>query len=198
MNAPRGTLIFPPTMLVAVAVVCASVPWIPAHLAGEAPAWSSADPVAEAADVGKLEACKLISAADAGKILGTPVTVKPIDTSAAGPDAASMCSYQTGHVGGGFSLLAGRAHYSDATAEVARRKKEAVSGIPPGIPTPTFTDVPGLGQAAYLAKTSSSLELNVLQGGAVLVVTFVGKPDEATIEKSEKLARVALAGLATG
>lgn len=162
---------------------------------GPRPAEAPGTTLGAAAGAGKIDACKLISAAAAAKVLGTAVTVKPIDTSAAGPDAASMCSYQTGHVAGGFSLLAGRVAYKDAAAEVAHRKKEAVSDVPPGIPTPTFTDVKGLGEAAYLAKTSSSLELHVLQHGAVIVITVVRKPDDATTKECERLARVALAHL---
>lgn len=136
-----------------------------------------------AADGGKIDACKLVSAAEAGRILGVDVTVKPIDTSAAAPDAASLCSYQTGKVGGGFMLLAGRVHYTDAAAEVASRKKEELSGVP------------GLGEAAYLAKTPESLELHVLDHGAVIVVTVSRKPDDATVAQTEQVARAALGNL---
>lgn len=148
-----------------------------------------------AADGGKIDACKLVSAAEAGRILGVDVTVKPIDTSAAAPDAASLCSYQTGKVGGGFMLLAGRVHYTDAAAEVASRKKEELSGVPADIPKPEFTDVPGLGEAAYLAKTPESLELHVLDHGAVIVVTVSRKPDDATVAQTEQVARAALGNL---
>jgi|GEM_PF-2031879 len=147
------------------------------------------------ADQGKIDACELVSAAEAGEVLGTDVTVKPIDTSAAGPDAASMCSYQTGQIGGGFMLLAGRVPYRDAAAEVADRKKEELSGVPAGIPEPTFTDVTGLGEAAYLAETPESLELHVLDHGAVIVVTLSRKPDTAAETLAEQLARVAVGNL---
>lgn len=193
MNARRATRRSGPAALITFCLLGAAPP--AAH-AAEASTGSMAATRTLAMRAGKIDACKLISAAEAQKILGTAVKVKPVDTSAAGPDAASMCSYQTGRVRGGFMLLAGRAKYGNAAAEVTRREKEAVSDIPPGIPTPTFAGVQGLGEAAYLAKTSSSLELHVLQHGVVIVVTVVRKPDAATIKECEAVARVVLTHLA--
>ena len=148
-----------------------------------------------AADGGKIDACKLVSAAEAGQILGVDVTVKPIDTSAAGPDAASLCSYQTGRVGGGFMLLAGRVKYSDAAAEVASRKKKALEDVSAGIPKPEFADVDGLGEAAYLSKIPQSFQLHVLDHGVVIVVTMNREPDDAAVTRSQQVARVALGNL---
>lgn len=145
-----------------------------------------------AVEARQIDACDLVSAAEAQEVLGTEVTTKPTDTSAAGPDAASMCSYQTGQVGGGFMLLAGRVRYDDASAEVANRKKEEVSDVPEGIPTPTFTDVSDLGEAAYLAETPQSLELHVLDHGAAIVLTMTRKPDAAAESLAERLAHFAV------
>jgi len=149
-----------------------------------------------AANGGRINACQLVSVGEAQEALGAEVTTKPIDTSAAGPEAASMCSYQTGRVGGGFMLLAGPLQYDDAAAEVANRKKEAVSDVPAGIPTPTFKDVSDLGDAAYLAETPGSLELHVLDHGAVIVLTMNRKPDGAAESLAERLARFAIRRLA--
>lgn len=193
MNARRVTRRSGPVALVALVLLgTAAAPGDGA----EAPTRAIVATPAVATRAAKIDACKLLSAAEAGKVLGATVKVKPVDTSAAGPDAASMCSYQTGRVRDGFMLLVGRAKYGDAAAEVARREKEAVSDVPPGIPTPTFTDVHGLGEAAYLAKTSASLELQVLQHGVVIVITVVKKPDDASIKECERVARVVLANLA--
>jgi hypothetical protein len=152
-------------------------------------ATGSGNPVANG---GRINACELVSVGEAQEALGAEVTTKPIDTSAAGPEAASMCSYQTGHVGGGFMLLAGRLQYDDAAAEAANREKEAVSNLPPGIPTPTFKDVSGLGEAAYLAETPESLELHVLDHGSVIVLTMNRKPDGAAESLAERLAGFAI------
>jgi len=193
VNARRGTRYARPAALCALVLLCAATPACPA---GEATARAGSSLVESGVGTGKIEACKLISATAAGKILGTTVTVKPVETSAAGSDAASMCSYQTGQVRGGFMLLAGRVKYSDAATEVAARKKEAVSDLPPGIPTPTFTDVHGLGEAAYLEKTPASVELHVLQHGVVVVITFVRKADQTVVRQCEQLARIALGNVA--
>lgn len=166
---------------VAIGLALVAVGSIPAGAAASAP--------------GKIDACKLLTAAEAGKIFGTSVTVKPIDTSAAGPDAASMCDYGTGEIGGGFMLLAGRDAYTDAKSEVANREKEAVSDLPPGIPTPTFEGVDGLGEAAYLAETPESLELHVLDHGVVVVVTMNRKPDASAVKLAEAVGGVALGNL---
>lgn len=160
------------------------------------PALSACHSEKAAADQATIDACTLVSAGEATKVLGVEVTIKPVDTSGAGPDAASICHYQTNQVGGGFTLLAGRVQYTDPAAEMADRKKAEVSDLPPGIPTPTFSDVTGLGESAYLAETPESVELHVLDHGVVIVVTLVGKPDAAAEDLAERLGRVAVQNLA--
>ena len=141
---------------------------------------------------GKLDACRLVSAAEAGEILGVDVTVKPNDTSAAGPDAASLCSYQTGRIGGGFMLLAARVRYADAAAEVASRKQAALEDVPEGMTKPEFSDIEGLGEAAYVSRTPESFQLHVLDHGVVIVVNMNRAPDDAAVTLSRRIARVAL------
>ncbi len=75
------------------------------------------------------------------------VTVKPVNTSAAGPNAASICNYGTGNLHGGFMLIARHIQYTDAAAEVTYQEKTAITDIPPGMGKPTFADVKGLGEA---------------------------------------------------
>lgn len=141
------------------------------------------------------DACALVPAAAAGKILGAKVAPHPMDTSAAGPGAASMCRYSTGHIGGGFMLLAGRVHYTSAAKEVAERKQEAVADVPPGVPKPVFADVKGLGDAAYLVESSGYFQLHVLDHDTVVVINMNRNADAGAVAQAEKLARVALAHL---
>jgi len=142
-----------------------------------------------------IDPCQLISAAQASRILGTKITVHAMDTSVAGSGAGSMCRFVGSGMGGGFMLIAARVNYSNATAEVARREKEALSDTPPGIPTPSFTDVKGLGDAAYLAKTSAYFQLHVLAQGAVIVINRNVAASAKSVEQTEQLARIALTHL---
>ncbi len=144
---------------------------------------------------GRIDACTLVSATAAGRILGTRVTVKAVDTSAAGPGAASICDYDTGSLHGGFMLIAGRIHYTNAAAEVAYQKKTAAGDVPPGMAKPTFTDVKGLGEAAYLLKAAGSFQLHVLAHGAGVVISMLQDASPKTLAQSKKLARIALGNL---
>ena len=146
---------------------------------------------------GKIDACTLVSATAAGRILGTRVTVKAVDTSAAGPDAASMCDYETGRIHGGFMLIAGRIHYTNAAAEVAYQKKTATNDVPPpGIDyKPTFVDVKGLGEAAYLLKVHGSFQLHVLNHGTAVIIAMLQNASPKLLAQSEQLARIALGNL---
>jgi hypothetical protein len=147
------------------------------------------------ASSGKIDACKLVSVAAAGKILDTKVTtVKPVDTSAAEPDAASICNYETGRIHGGFILIAGRIRYTDAAAEVAYQEKTASSDVPPGMDyQPTFADIKGLGEAAYIVKARGSFQLHVLAHGTEIVIGMDVSPK--TVAQSKQLARIALGNL---
>jgi len=139
-----------------------------------------------------IDACQLISAAQASRILGTTITVHAMDTSAAGPGAGSMCRFGGSGIGGGFMLIAARVHYTNAATEVTRREKDALSDTPPGLPTPRFTDIKGLGDAAYLAKTSAYFQLHVLAHGAVIVINRNVTASAKSVEQAKQLARVAL------
>ena len=82
--------------------------------------------------------------------------------------------------------------HANAATEVARREKEALSDTPPGIPMPSFTNIKGLGDAAYLAKTSAYFQLHVLAHGAVIVINRNVTASAKSVEQAEQLARVAL------
>ena len=139
-----------------------------------------------------IDACHLISADEASKIIGTQLTVHAMDTSAAGPNAGSMCSYAGKKYSSDFMLIAGHVDYTDVAKEVASRKKEMLSDIPPGLPVPSFTDVKGLGDAAYLSKTSSYFQLHVLKHGNVIVINRNTAANAQAVEQVKQIARTAL------
>jgi len=144
---------------------------------------------------GRIDACKLISVKQASAILGTRLTAKAIHSSAAGPDAGSMCDYSNGSAHGGFMLIAGHVRYSDAWKEVARQEKLSLSSLPPFIPKPHFREVTGLGNAAYLSTTASYFQLHVLSHGSAVVINRNMKANPKAIAQAKKLARVALGHL---
>ena len=141
---------------------------------------------------GKIDACKLISASQASHILSSKIKARTIDTSAAGPNAPSMCSYISRHISDGFMLIAGHIKYSNATREVKAQQKIAASHIPPGIPKPTFANVKGIGDAAYLYKTPGSFQLHVLAHGYSIVINRNIAASTKVISQAKQLARVAL------
>jgi len=144
---------------------------------------------------GKIDACRLITATQASKILGVKISIKKMNTSAAGPGAASMCSYQGGGVHDGFMLLAGSVKYSNAKQEIKRRQKEAVTDTPSFIPKPHFKSVDGLGDGAYLADMSGTFQLHVLSHGMVIVINRNTKLNDKTIAQAKQLAKEALGSL---
>lgn len=142
-----------------------------------------------------IDACKLISADQASRILNSKITAHTMDTSAAGPDAGSMCNYAGKRSGSGFMLIAAHIKYTDAAQEVASRQKEALEDIPPGLTKPGFTSVKGLGDAAYLATTSAYFQLHVLAHGSVIVINRNTAATTKAVEQTKELARAALARL---
>lgn len=142
-----------------------------------------------------LGACKLISADQASKILGRKVSAHAMDTSASRRNAGSMCRYAGKGIGSGFMLIAGHVDYTDAVKEVARRQREALSDVPPGLPKPSFTRVAGLGDAAYLAEASGYFQLHVLAHGSVIVINRNMAAGAKAVEQAKEIARAALARL---
>jgi hypothetical protein len=155
-------------------------------------AWSTASCYAADANI---DACQLISAAQASKILGTKITTRAMSPAMAGAGAGSMCHYAGGGIGGGFMLIVAHIQYTNADTEVARREKEATSDTPPGIPTLSFKNVDGLGDAAYLAKTSAYFQLHVLAHGSVIVINRNVVANAKSVKQAKQLARIALARL---
>ncbi len=144
---------------------------------------------------GRIDACKLISSTQASSILGTRITAKAIHSAAAGPDAGSMCNYSNGSAHGGFMLIVGHVRYSNAWKEVARQEKVSLSSTPRFLPKPHFSRVTGLGDAAYLSKTSSYFQLHVLSHGNAIVINRNMKADSGAVGQAKKLARLALRNL---
>jgi hypothetical protein len=142
------------------------------------------------------DACSLIDAAQASKILSIPITVHPVDTSAAGPGAASMCRYSSGHIMGGFMVLAAHLAAPNLAREVASEKQRISSDTNPIMKTaPKITDVAGLGDAAFLVDAGSFLQLHVFAHGNKLVVNRTARATKEVIDQTEQLARVALGRL---
>lgn len=143
----------------------------------------------------EVDACKLVTAKQAAHILGTAVAAKEQNTSAAGPGSGSVCVYSTGRVNGGFMLLAGHEHYTDAAKAVAEYKKNALLDTPTTMGKPKFIDVNGIGDAAYLEEMPGFFQLHVLDKGAVVVVSRNTDADDRAIARVEKIAQLALGGL---
>lgn len=139
-----------------------------------------------------VDACHLISASQAGNILGTNITARPINTSAAGPGAASMCNFSGSGIGQGFMLMAGHVKYANAASEVKRREQQAVADIPPGIPKPRFKNISNLGDAAYLATTPTTFQLHVLDHGNVIVINRNVAAGTKAVTQAQQIARVVL------
>jgi len=144
---------------------------------------------------GKIDACKLISASQASNILGTKVKARPIDTSAAGPGAGSMCNYSGKHMSDGFMLIAAHVKYTNAASEVKAQQKTAASSIPPGIPKPSFANVKGIGDAAFLYKTPGTFQLHVLDHGTSIVINRNVTASTKTVDQAKQIAVAVLAHL---
>lgn len=141
---------------------------------------------------GKIDACNLISAKQASHILGSKIKVHPMDSSLAGSNASSMCNFSGKHISDGFMLIAAHIQYTNAASEVKAQQKAAVSSIPPGIPKPSFANVKGIGDAAYLYKTPGTFQLHVLDHGNSIVINRNVTASTKAVNQAEQLARVAL------
>ena len=139
-----------------------------------------------------LDACRLISPARAGRILGTTITLHPVDTSAAGEDAGSMCRYAGKKPGSGFTLIAARIRYGDAADEVARQQNAARANLPPGFPKPSFSNISGLGEAAYLSISSGYFQLHVLSGGNSIVINRNADANAKSVAQARQIAQAVL------
>lgn len=137
---------------------------------------------------GNIDACKLISAADASRILGVKLKVKKVGNS----DISSMCNYSGGGLHGGFMLIAARLHYKSAKQEVTRQEKAVGSSTPPGLPKPHVEPVSGLGEGAFIYEMGGTFQLHVLSHGASIVIGRNTPRNPTTLSQAEKLARLAL------
>lgn len=147
---------------------------------------------------GQPDACKLVDPASAAKLMGGSVTAKPIDTNAAGPDAASMCFYSAGNPAAGFMLLAAHLHPANLATEIARQKREVTaSSAPPGtnMAKPKITDVAGIGKAAFLVAMPGFLQVHAFASGAVIVVNQNRNATPDAISQAKAFARLAMKGL---
>lgn len=142
------------------------------------------------------DACMLIDPAQAGRILGHPITVHPVDTKLASSGAASMCNYSSGHMRGGFMLLAAHLSVTDLAREMASEKKEIRDESIKALNiTPKISDVSGLGAAAFLVDSGGFLQLHIFAHGNKLVLNRNAKATPKVVNETEQLARAALARL---
>lgn len=139
-----------------------------------------------------IDACKLISADEAGNIMGITLTAHSMQAYGSGPIGSSMCRYSGAGIGSGFMLIAGPVNYADPAKEVARQEKEMLSGTPPGLPKPSFVPVKGLGSAAYLAKATGYFQLHVLAHGSAVVINRNAAATSKAVSQAKQIARVVL------
>lgn len=139
-----------------------------------------------------IDACKLISANEAGKIMGSTLRAHSMKTYAGAPNAASMCRYSGKAIGSGFMLIAGPVNYTNAAKEVQRQEKEMLSSTPPGLPKPSFVPVKDLGSAAYLAKATGYFQLHVLAHGSAIVINRNAAATPDAVSRAKQIARVVL------
>ena len=142
------------------------------------------------------DACKLVDPAAAGKILGTTLTAKRIDTHLAGKNAASLCNYSSGRIKTSFLLIAAPLKAPNLAAEIARQKKSILGEkLPAGIPKPTISDVSGVGDGAFLVTMGPSLQLHAFAHGVSLVVSRNVTPSTDARDQTKQIAQLAIAGL---
>ena len=144
----------------------------------------------------QIDACSLLSAQEAGAVLGVPMTQKAVDTSAAGPDAATMCHFSSTSSRQGYMLLASWLKVSDLAQEVESQKNEIRKDMQEHINvTPKIEDVSGLGDAAFLVEMTGDVQLHAFAKGAVIVVSRNVDATPENVAQLEKFARAALGHL---
>jgi hypothetical protein len=150
----------------------------------------------EKASGSQIDACSLLSAEQAGAALGVSMTQKAVDTSTAGPDAATMCHYSSPSFSQGYMLLASWLKVSDLAKEVDSQKTEIRQDFQKHINvTPKIVDVSDLGDAAFLVEMDGDLQLHAFAKGAVIVVDRNVNATPENIAQVEKFARAALSHL---
>ncbi len=144
---------------------------------------------------GAPDACKLVAPDLVGKIFGTPISAKSIDTHGGGADV-SMCAYQGAAIGSGFMLIAAVLPKSDLAAEVADQKKTVLNDTPPpGIEKPKVADVSGVGDAAFLVSSNVMVQLHVFARGDKLVISRNVPASPTAIAQEKQVAEAAIANL---
>ena len=143
---------------------------------------------------GAPDACKLVAPDLVTKIMGTPISAKPVDHG--GGTNVSMCSYQGAAVGSGFMLIAAVLPKGDLAAEVASQKKTVADDAPPpGIEKPKVADVSGVGDAAFLVSSNVMVQLHVFARGDKLVISRNVPASPKAIAQEKQVAEAAIANL---
>ena len=143
---------------------------------------------------GAPDACKLVAPDLVTKIMGTPISAKPVDHG--GGNDVSMCSYQGATIGSGFMLIAAALPKGDLAAEVADQKKTVLNDTPPpGIEKPKVADVSGVGDAAFLVSSNVMVQLHVFAHGDKLVISRNVPASSKAIAEEKQVAQAAIANL---
>lgn len=156
----------------------------------------SKSPGSEKAAGSQIDACSLLSAKQAGAVLGASVTRKLVDTSAAGPDAATMCHYSSASSPQGYLMLASWLKVSDLAKEVNSQKAEISKSMQQHLNvTPKIVDVKDMGDAAFLVEMDGALQLHAFAKDAVIVVNRNVSASAENVAQLETFARAALSHL---
>lgn len=139
----------------------------------------------------QLNACALIPVDAIANIFHFVVTTKLGYPSPAAKSRISMCEYLSGENAGAFRLLVKLGAYTNAKQQVSKIKAELTSGGT----EPTFEDVNGLGDAAFVSQSPDLFTLHVLDHGDYITISTSNPAISAEVAQVEELARVALAHL---
>lgn len=146
----------------------------------------------------KIDACSLISAAQAGKVLGTKMNQKKIHTyNENEPGVGSLCNYSGGGIHGGFMLKAIEIKYTSAEKEITSEQNSAKEHEKKksyrNMPKTRFESVSDLGDGAYIESMGKNFfELNVLFHGMGISIIRNVKMTAETKRQSMRLAKIAL------
>ena len=184
-----------PNVLCAIAACLLLAAAVACQTSGSKSAGSEAAGSAKAAG-SQIDACSLLSAEQAGAVLGVSITRKPVDTSAAGPDAATMCHYSSTSFPQGYMLLASWLKVSDLAKEVESQKSEIRQDMQQHLNvTPKIVGVKDMGDAAFLVEMDGALQLHAFAKGAVIVASRNVNATAENVAQLETFARAALSHL---
>jgi hypothetical protein len=153
---------------------------------------AASDPAIETRD-----ACTLVDAAAAAAILGEPVTTNAVTPASAANNNVSLCNYETGTLHHGFMVTVGPHHLASIANDAAGRMQDNAKSAADAFPDlkVTLSDIPGLGDAAYLLTTDAYIQVYVFSSAYQVLINRTIAPTPDAVDDTEKIAALALAGL---